>query len=57
MLDEVIAFLLSLGILGSLVAWGFVCGVWHRQNEEVKPSASTQTLHPDYAFLARDIDR
>lgn len=30
MLDEIIAFLLSLGIVGALIAWGFVCGVWHR---------------------------
>ncbi len=40
MLDELIAFLLSLGILGALVAWGLVCNVWHRQmDSENAPSA------------------
>ncbi len=52
MLDEIIAFFLSLGIVGALIAWGFACGVWHRQNQQGENSSSPQPFREGSAQLA-----
>ena len=52
MLDEIIAFFLSLGIVGALIAWGFACGVWHRQDQQDESSSSPQTFREGSAQLA-----
>ena len=52
MLDEVVAFFLSLGIVGALIAWGFACGVWHRQDQRDESSSSSQSFHDSSALLA-----
>ena len=52
MLDEIIAFFLSLGIVGALIAWGFACGVWHRQDQQEESSSSPQTFREGAAQLA-----
>ncbi len=53
MLDELVAFLLSLGIVGTLIAWGFACGVWHRQDQQDESSSSSQSFRESSAHLAK----
>ena len=52
MWGEIIAFLLSLGIVGALIAWGFVCGVWHRQDQLDANSTSPESFRENSALLA-----
>ena len=52
MLDEILAFFLSLGIVGALIAWGFVCGVWHRQSQPTENSTAPESFRESSALLA-----
>ena len=52
MSDQIVAFFLSLGILGALIAWGFVCGVWHRQNPPDESLSSPESFRESPALLA-----
>ena len=52
MLDEIVAFFLSLGIIGALIAWGFACGVWHQQDQDDEDSASPQSFREGSGQLA-----
>ena len=52
MLDEIVAFFLSLGIVGALIAWGFACGIWHRQASEDERSSALQPFRENPTLLA-----
>ena len=52
MLDEIVAFFLSLGIVGALIAWGFACGIWHRQASEDESSSALQSFRENPTLLA-----
>ncbi len=52
MSDQIVAFFLSLGILGALIAWGLMCGVWHRQDPPDESLSSPESFREHPALLA-----